>query len=148
MTGTPLYELVPIERLRIHEQVEPADVRHLVGLLRSAGEVQEPLLVERRTLTILNGHHRYHALKTLGARVAPAWLVDYDDPAIELDRWGPGPPISKSDVLDHAARGVPFGVKTTRHTVRFELPYRPTALADLGVTTAPGSSTAAAARRR
>lgn len=137
MSAPPRFELVAIDRLRTHEEVDPVDVHHLVGLLRAAGEVQEPLLVARGTYVILNGHHRFQALRELGAHTAPAWLVDYDDPRIELDRWGPGPPISKAQVLEHAERGHPFGVKTTRHTVRIELPYHPTPLVELGVPHAP-----------
>ncbi len=133
MSEIPRFELVPIERLRVHELVDAGDVSHLMGLLRSAGVVQEPLLVASGSFVILNGHHRFSALLALGAKSAPAWVVDYFDPRIELDRWGPGPPITKEEVLSHAAEGRPFGVKTTRHTVRLELPYRPTPLADLGV---------------
>ena len=147
MSGPPRFELVPIDRLRAHEEVEVSDVHHLVGLLRDAGEVQEPLLVADGSYVILNGHHRYSALRILGARWAPAWVVDYDDPAIALSRWGPGPPISKADVIRHAEERRPYGVKTTRHTVTIELPYRPTPLRELGVAAAPASESSASASR-
>ena len=136
MASTPRFELVPLDRLRAHESVDPEEVRRLAQSLRTAGVVQEPLLVADGSYVILNGHHRYHALRALRAQRAPAWVVDYQDPGIALERWGPGPPIEKSEVVAHAERGEPFPVKTTRHLVRFELPARPTPLAELGVPSA------------
>ncbi|HEY6238292.1 MAG TPA: ParB N-terminal domain-containing protein [Thermoplasmata archaeon] len=133
MSGLPRFELVPIERLRVHEEVDGREVRRLVEKLRRSRSVREPLLVADGSFVILNGHHRFAALREIGARRAPAWIVDYDDPAIELGRWTPGPPIPKSEVISRGEEGRPFPPKTTKHTVRLELVARPTPLARLGI---------------
>ena len=133
MNGGFRYALLPLGRLRAHEEIVPADVPSLIDILRSAGEVREPLLVADRTWVILNGHHRYQALRAMGARRAPAWVVDYDDERITLDRWGPGEPISKAEVVRRAAAGELFPPKTTRHRLSVDLPDRPTPLTELGV---------------
>ena len=132
MTGAR-FEMVPIERLREHEEIDVSDLEQLVVILRKAGVVQEPLLVAQDTWVILNGHHRYRALRAMGAHRAPAWVVDYDDDRIALDRWSPGPAISKSEVVERARSGRLFPPKTTRHRLHFDLPSRPTGLADLGI---------------
>jgi hypothetical protein len=127
------FEIVPLDRLREHEEIDVNDLEQLVVTLRTAGVVQEPLLVAEHTWVILNGHHRYRALRAMGANGAPAWVVDYEDERIALDRWTPGPTISKSEVVERARSGRLFPPKTTRHRLHFDLPAHPTGLADLGV---------------
>ncbi len=129
----PRFELIPIDCLHIHEEVVPAEVAHLVTTLAASRIVREPVLVADGSLVILNGHHRVAALQALGARSVPAWIVDYEDDGIALDRWDDGPPLTKSDVVARARSGRPFPPKTTRHRVLLDLPERPTALSDLGV---------------
>ncbi len=80
---------------------------------------------------ILNGHHRVEAMRRLGLRRIPAWLLDYDGDGVELGRWGPGPPIAKAEVLRRARRGQPFPPKTTRHRLREPLPLRSVGLDEL-----------------
>lgn len=131
--GAPRFELVPIDRLKGHEEVVATDLAHLIVSLRSSRIVREPILVAASSLVILNGHHRVAALRALGARTAPAWVVDYDDPKITLGRWDNGPTLTKPDVIARAESGRPFPPKTTRHRVLLDLPERPTSLTELGV---------------
>ncbi|HEV2316208.1 MAG TPA: ParB N-terminal domain-containing protein [Thermoplasmata archaeon] len=130
MTG-PEFELVPIGSLHIHERVDPDKVEELRREIERTGTVEDPIWVERGSGVILNGHHRFEALQKLGATRVPAWIIDYDDPAVHLDRWNPGPDLTKSEVRDRAREGRPFPPKTTRHTLEFELPAHPTPLSEL-----------------
>ncbi|MCI4341828.1 MAG: ParB N-terminal domain-containing protein [Thermoplasmata archaeon] len=127
----PVFVLLEIGRLREHEEVLRADVERLVEEIRAAGRVDNPIWVDRTTGAILNGHHRFAALRALGARRVPAWEFDYADPRIRLDRWNPGPVISKAEVLRRSSERRPFPPKTTRHQLEVELPPRPTPLAVL-----------------
>lgn len=129
--SAPEFALVPIERLKSHEEFDPEKVDHLVAELRRTGEFVEPIWVARGTYVILNGHHRVEALRRLGARRAAAWVFDYDGEAVTLERWRPGPPILKSEVVARASRGELFPPKTTRHRVRVKLPSRKVSLAEL-----------------
>ena len=145
MTGSATFELIATERLKIHEEIRPELVEHLVKEIRRDGVVREPILVARGTDVVLNGHHRFAALRALGARRVPAWVVDYDSEGIVLERWDDGPPLTKSEVIARAHSGSPYRPKTTKHTIRFRLPERPTPLAELGV---PGQPTAGTLSRR
>ncbi len=131
MTATPRFALLPIGELKVHEEVRGADLAELVASISREGVVEEPILVAEGSLVILNGHHRVEALRRLGAARVPAWVVDYDAPEIELDRWDPGPPISKREVVTRAREGRPFPPKTTRHRVSLTLPTRRTPLPEL-----------------
>ena len=132
------FEYVPIERLRAHEQYVEKDVQVLLRLIRNKGEFDNPIWVAKGSYVILNGHHRTETLRRLGAIRIPAWLIDYHGPLVTLDRWSPGPPITKYDVEERAARGELFPPKTTRHHLLFEPPPRRTFLVDLLPPGTPG----------
>ena len=111
------FELLPIDQVFAHEEVVPDEVAQLARAIRSAGLVEDPIWVARGSGVVLNGHHRLAALRALRAHRVPAWVVEYEDPAVRLDRWAPGPSISKSDVVRRARAGQLFPPKTTRHSV-------------------------------
>ena len=109
----------------------------MLGKIRHQHLVDEPLLVaEARDglFVVLNGHHRLAALQELGARRAPAWVVEYEGEAVVLERW-PGARVethpTKAEVVERALRGDLFPPKTTRHRLTSPLPTRVTHLADL-----------------
>lgn len=144
MTDALEYALLPIDQLREHEEVEAADVAKLTTALLAEGVVREPLLVARGTFVILNGHHRFAALRALGAARVPVFLIDYEHGPIRLHRWSPGPGLHKTDVIRMAARGERYPPKTTRHVLDVEVPSHPTPLNELGL---PARSDVAVPRR-
>ncbi len=128
----PRFALVPIEGLRAHEQADERMVEKLAREIARKKLFVDPIWIDRATRTILNGHHRFHAVKHLGARRIPAYLFEYrDDPSITLGRWDAGPPISKEEVLRAAKEGRLFPIKTTRHRVRELPPTRPVPIGEL-----------------
>ena len=132
MSHAPAFRLVPISSLRPHEQIDPGDVRRLAAEIRTLGIVREPIWVTEGDGVILNGHHRYAALRAIGVRRVPAWVVDYSDPAMELGRWDSGPPLRKEDVLGRARAGELFPPKTSRHVWHGPAPSpHPTPLIEL-----------------
>lgn len=129
----PTFTLLEVDQLRVHEEIDPAQVRALARRLAEEGRVAEPIWVARGSRVILNGHHRFAALQALGARKVPVWLVEYNSPEVTLDRWGPGPSITKTEVVDRALAGRPFPPKTTRHAIHPNPGPHPTTLEELGV---------------
>ncbi|MCI4323712.1 MAG: ParB N-terminal domain-containing protein [Thermoplasmata archaeon] len=136
----PKFQLVPIHALHIHEEIDPSTVREVTVSIRTEGVVREPILVAEGSLVVLNGHHRVAALRELGVARVPAWVVPYEDPRIRLERWSPGPELTKAEVVQRAQANDPFPPKTTRHRVDLELPTRPTPLAKLFAHPVPGGS--------
>ena len=131
MRVRPEFRLVPIDKLRGHERIHEAAVRELVRTLRSDGVFSEPIWVARGSFTVLNGHHRVEALRRLGARRVPAWIVDYDSDLVTLEPWTPGIVVEKSEVVRRARSGELYPPKTTRHRITEPLPSRPIPLAEL-----------------
>jgi hypothetical protein len=128
---------VPLTALRGHESVDPDNLLQVLAKIRRQHLVDEPILVAEAgdgLFVVLNGHHRFAALRELGARRAPAWVVDYDGDAVVLERWPGsrvGDPPTKAEVVRRALRGELYPPKTTRHRLTSPLPTRVTHLADL-----------------
>jgi L-serine kinase (ADP) len=131
MSHGPEFALVPLRRLRGHEEHEPEKVDELIAEIQRTGVFHDPIWVARGTWVILNGHHRVEALRKLGMKRIPAWIFDYEGDHVDLDRWSPGPPIEKSEVVHRAHQRRPFPPKTTRHRLRVELPPKTVPLDEL-----------------
>jgi len=116
---------VPLEILRPHEQILPKKVDQLERITHRWNAYTKPLLLDRTTGTILDGHHRYNVAKRIGLLCVPCVLIDYlDDDSIELDLWPNSgrDSISKQDVIDAALSGELMHPKTSRHRLSDHLP--------------------------
>jgi hypothetical protein len=79
--------LVELNALKPHEEIIEHAVRSLSSEIRLEGEVRDPLMVDQDDLVVLDGMHRYAALKMLNCRFAPCCLLDYDDPLVRVSAW-------------------------------------------------------------
>ncbi|MEM3935464.1 MAG: ParB N-terminal domain-containing protein [Ignisphaera sp.] len=68
---------IPIEMLRPHEDVYSDLVELIAKEMKVSRYLKYPIIVDVRTLTILDGHHRVEALKKIGVKCAATFLVDY-----------------------------------------------------------------------
>lgn len=118
------FRWMPVTVLRRHERTRPDAIARLVACLRR--DMRDPhatpptipaVLVCYRSLAIIDGHHRYEALKTLGCTTVPAMLLDYQHPDIVL-RSQSDQPITKADVIETAAGEGFMAPKQTAHLVR------------------------------
>jgi len=111
------YAILDIGKLRPHERTAPELLERLLEAIRTDGFLRRPVLVEDEHFVILDGHHRYEALRLLGCVRIPVYLVRYEDPAIGLTTW-PGAvvkTVTKAEVVSRGTRGDLFPPKTTRH---------------------------------
>ncbi len=79
--------LEEIERLHIHEEVLPDTLHVLTDEIRSEKYLKHPVIVDSKTLVVLDGMHRLAATKNLGCRFIPVCLVDYQNPHITVSCW-------------------------------------------------------------
>jgi hypothetical protein len=118
-------ELVPLDVLRPHEQVFPKKVDQLEKMTHRWNAYTKPLLIDRSTGTILDGHHRYHVAQRLELLCIPCVLIDYlETDSIELDVW-PNcgrDAVTKDEVIKAALSGELFTPKTSRHRLSDHLP--------------------------
>ena len=112
------FALLPVAELKTHEAAEPDRVRRVMHQMKSTGMVKKAIVVDPRSMVVLDGAHRLSALRMLGAVRVPAWLIDYSDKDVIVlgkDRKSHFP---KEAVIEAAVHGPKLPPKTTRHMVR------------------------------
>jgi hypothetical protein len=67
--------------------VIPELLNQLVKTISEDGLLKHPIIVDRKTLVVLDGMHRVAALKRLNCKKIPVCLIDYENPAISVRCW-------------------------------------------------------------
>jgi len=109
--------LVPVACLKAHEETVLKRTDTIVDELRDEPVFRYPVIVDKHTYVILDGHHRYEAFLKLGLKEIPCLLVDYFSDAIALQSRRQGVSVTKDEVIQRALRGLLFPPKTTQHTL-------------------------------
>lgn len=76
-----------VDKLYIHEEIIPSILHWLVNKIKQDGFFKDPIIVDEKTMVVLDGMHRVAAARELGYRYIPVCLVDYDNPNIGLYSW-------------------------------------------------------------
>ena len=80
--------------------------------------LKEPIIVDRKTNIILDGHHRYNCAKILGLKKIPAYLVNYLNKDIKVEKRREDIEINKEIVINKAMHNELFPPKTTKHILK------------------------------
>ena len=117
--------LIEVSKLLPHEEIKQKKLRKLIDLVKKRGGLYDPILVDRETKILLDGHHRYNTALHLGLKFIPGIEVDYlEDESIQVESW-PGKEemkITKESVLSMAKSENLFPPKTSKHSISFEYP--------------------------
>ncbi len=85
--------MIPLDQMLPHEEIVSKRLEDLVDLIKRLNAVDMPIILapipSSNKYLIVDGHHRWAALKELGARKAPAIIIDYFDPSVKLYTWYP-----------------------------------------------------------
>lgn len=132
-TSSLRFRLIEIRRLHGHEQIRPALLHELTEQIRQDGILKRPVLVADRDFVILDGHHRVEALRSLGCKRIPVYLVDYESDFVRLGTWPDAivKVVRKREVIRRGLSNDLFPPKTTRHTLAVLLEDHPTDLEQL-----------------
>ena len=79
--------LAELSSLHIHEEIIPEKMQELVEKIPHDGIWIHPIIVDERSLVVLDGMHRVAAAKEIGYRYIPVCLVDYENPSIKIGCW-------------------------------------------------------------
>lgn len=125
--------MLEIRKLHGHELLRPSLLESLFEEIKRDTYLKKPILVADEYFVVLDGHHRLEALRLLGCRLIPAYVVNYFSPVVSVTTW-PGAIVSevtKEEVIRRGLTDDCFPPKTTRHTLNIQLEARPTDLEDL-----------------
>ncbi|WIH27829.1 ParB N-terminal domain-containing protein [Photobacterium damselae] len=111
-------ELINIDLIKETEEHIPERVEWLTERIQQEGIWRVPVLLERSTYAIMDGHHRFNVAKHIGLKRIPAVLLDYDSPNVLVTSWRPDIEINKDIVIDYINKGKIFPHKTTRHIIK------------------------------
>jgi len=114
----PQTHLVEIEKLRQHEEADPEHLKELTRQIASDKTLKYAIVADEKTNVILDGEHRYNALKNLGCKWIPVVYVDYESQNIEVHTWRNNHPLTKKDVIEAALTGKLFPPKTSKHMIK------------------------------
>ena len=106
-------ELVSVSELKPHEEIDENRLSEVLESITREG-LKYPVVVDRRTNIIIDGHHRFNTFKKLNVDKIPVFYVDYFDARIVLDSWR-GLKLTKNDVIEKVDSGKLFLHKTTKH---------------------------------
>ena len=62
--------------------------------------IKQPIIVDRNTGIILDGHHRYNAARILGLKKIPVFFVDYLSDDVKIEKRREDIEVSKEIVLE------------------------------------------------
>jgi cysteine synthase/O-phosphoserine sulfhydrylase/cystathionine beta-synthase len=110
--------LVELEKLRPHEEADANYLKELTQQIASDKILKYAIVADQKTNVILDGEHRYNALKNLGCKRIPVIYVDYESPNIEVQTWRNGYNLTKHEVIEAALTGKRFPPKTSRHIIK------------------------------
>jgi L-serine kinase (ADP) len=106
-----------IRTLHFHEGISEVRLEKLTREIVHDGILKKPVVVDRRTRVVLDGHHRCHVFLRLGIPIIPCYLVDYFDKNIVVTfrRSDIKNKLLKEIILQNVAKGELFPHKTTKH---------------------------------
>jgi hypothetical protein len=126
----PQFQWLAPQRLRPTEETLPARLAIVCRDILAEGVWREPILVERDSLAIMDGHHRHQFALREGLSRVPCVLVSYDLVTLESRR--DDLVVTPEGVIARALSGQPYPPKSTRHSLLVRLPdFVPVALDDL-----------------
>jgi hypothetical protein len=119
--------LLSIDELRPHERGSPLYLELLKQEILRDGMLKYPIIADEKTHVILDGMHRWLALKNLGYKSIPVMLVDaFQNPAIRVGRRrihqytnDPSEMISIDRVISAGLNRHLMQPRTTRHFFPF-----------------------------
>jgi ParB-like chromosome segregation protein Spo0J len=135
--------LLPIDELKPHEMASPLYLELLRQEILRDGVLKYPIVADEKSHVILDGMHRWLALKSLGYKLVPVVLVDaFQNPKIRVGRRrihryiDDGEGLSVAEVISAGLQGRLMKPRSTRHFFSFLKPQQinyPLQLLDKGV---------------
>ncbi|MHA1828850.1 MAG: ParB N-terminal domain-containing protein [Candidatus Heimdallarchaeaceae archaeon] len=107
--------IISLDKLKEHEEIEHEYLEKLKNQIQKDGVLKRPIVVDRNSKIILDGHFRYNTLKKLGYTKIPAYFVDYTSPDIIVGSWKEKKVVTKEDVIKAGLTGKKLPPKTSKH---------------------------------
>jgi cysteine synthase/O-phosphoserine sulfhydrylase/cystathionine beta-synthase len=111
-------QLANLDDLKQHEEVDLKHLKDLTQKIASDKILKFAIVVDKNTNVILDGEHRFNALKNLGCKRVPVVYVDYNSPEILVQSWRKNKKLTKKDVIKAGLSGKKLPPKTSQHMIK------------------------------
>ncbi|MDE9483929.1 transcriptional regulator [Xenorhabdus bovienii] len=108
-------KLVNLEKLHPHEETDPINLVILLEKIHREGQWRIPLIIDKDTGIIMDGHHRYNVAVISGFLVVPCYEMSYSSGKVMIFDWETGHSFCYKRIIDCVKSGRLFPPKTTRH---------------------------------
>ena len=109
-------DLIDIDYLNPHEKIIEKKKTLLTKFIKSYDSyyIISSIVCCHETLLIIDGHHRFFALKELGFKKVPVTLIDYKN---DIIRTGKINPLDKNYIIDIGKSSELLEPKSTEHAI-------------------------------
>ena len=115
-----IFGIVELNQLKEHEEINKERLEELKQGIKLDGILKDPIIVDKNTKIILDGHHRFNSIKQLGYKKILVYFVDYTSPKIRVLSRRKSK-VTKEDVIQAGLSGKKMLERTSKHLI----PNRP-----------------------
>ncbi|MBN3845491.1 MULTISPECIES: ParB N-terminal domain-containing protein [Burkholderiaceae] len=113
-------EFIDPERILRNEEHSAAHAEELANAMKYSGLWRVPILLEKESLAVMDGHHRLAAARSLGLIRVPVLRLDYQH--VEVVATREGFTVTPDEIVMRARQGNLYPEKTTRHMFSSPIP--------------------------
>lgn len=117
---TWVIELISTERILPNEEHDDARLLEVLDSIERSGLWTAPIVLERASLAVMDGHHRLAAARHLSLPRVPCVLLDYSQVDVRPRR--PNYSVDGEQIVARARARMLYPPKTTRHVFPQPLP--------------------------
>jgi hypothetical protein len=109
---------IEINKIHEHEAIDGDNLKKIKLSIIRARIFKEPIIVDRKTLVVLDGHHRLNSCRELGLKKIPCLMVNYlENKRIAVIGRRKNIFIDKNIVIKMGLSDKVFPKKTTKHLI-------------------------------
>lgn len=82
-------QIVPVEKLKAHEETIPFNFQHLREAMLNMGRLVDPIIIDKEHSIVIDGNHRRAVLESIKCPNAACQIVDYKSDEIGIGSWFP-----------------------------------------------------------
>jgi ParB-like chromosome segregation protein Spo0J len=112
-----IFGIIELKELKEHEETDPIHLVQIQRRIEQDGLLKNPIIVDKKTKIILDGHHRYNSLKNLNCSKIAVYFVDYSSSEIKVKSRKKRKIVTKRDVINAGLSENKLPPKTSRHII-------------------------------
>lgn len=107
---------VKVQKIQTHEEIIEENLKEVVASIKKEG-LKNPVIIDKESKVLLDGHHRLESFKILGLREIPVIEVDYSSSRVGLKSRRDFE-LTKEEVIEVGKSDYDFPAKTTEHSFK------------------------------